>query len=123
MEFHIRLQRPHIMEITDFTKIIQKSNSANKQLKPTANNENKHGKKEQSEFPELLHYNIQNAQLSKIMKHEKKQENIANSQKMLTETVPREVIELKRLKSIIFIILKELTETMNNQIKESWRTI
>ena len=48
------------------------------------------------------------------MKHEKKQENIANSQKMLTETVPREVIELKRLKSIIFIILKELTETMNN---------
>ena len=40
------------------------------------------------------------------MKHEKKQENIANSQKMLTETVPREVIELKRLKSIIFIILK-----------------
>lgn len=32
---------------------------------------------------------------------------------MLTETVPREVIELKRLKSIIFFILKELMETMN----------
>ena len=47
------------------------------------------------------------------MKHEKKQENIAHSQKMLTETVPREVIELKRLKSIIFFILKELVEAMN----------
>ena len=47
------------------------------------------------------------------MRHEKKQENIAHSQKMLTETVPREVIELKRLKSIVFIILKELTETTN----------
>lgn len=57
------------------------------------------------------------------MKHEKKQENIAHSQKMLTETVPREVIELKRIKSIVFVILKELMETMNKQIKESWRTI
>lgn len=58
----------------------------------------------------------------KVMKHEKKQESMVQSQdeKNHTEIIPEEA---QRLKSTVFNTLKELKKPMEKQLKETRRAI